>query len=95
MRKMLRVVWVAAVVLHASMGVALAQAQFNLRFASYAPEGDVFDRASQRFADEAARLTDGRVKVTVFRSNSLGSNREALENPDVLDSLRDLPELQA
>jgi tripartite ATP-independent transporter DctP family solute receptor len=76
---MLRVVWIAAVVLHASMGMALAQAQFNLRFASYAPEGDVFDRSAHRFAEEAARLTGGRVKVTVFRSNSLGSNREALE----------------
>lgn len=79
MRRMLRVVWVAAAVLHASTGVALAQTPFNLRFASYAPEGDVFDRAAQRFAEEAARLTGGRVKVTVFRSNSLGSNREALE----------------
>ena len=79
MRKMLRVVLVAAVVLHASVEVALAQAQFNLRFASYAPEGDVFDRSAHRFAEEAARLTGDRVKVTVFRSNSLGSNREALE----------------
>jgi TRAP-type transport system periplasmic protein len=79
MRKTLRVVLVAAVVLHASLGVALAQAQYNLRFASYAPEGDVFDRSAHRFAEEAARLTGDRVKVTVFRSNSLGSNREALE----------------
>jgi TRAP-type transport system periplasmic protein len=79
MRRTLRFVWVAVIVLHASVGVAFAQAQYNLRFASYAPEGDVFDRAAHRFTDELARLTDGRVKVTVFRSNSLGSNREALE----------------
>ena len=79
MRRTLRVIWVAAIVLHASVGVAFAQAQYNLRFASYAPEGDVFDRSAHRFTDELARLTDGRVKVTVFRSNSLGSNREALE----------------
>ena len=52
MRRMLRVVLVAAVVLHASVGVALAQAQYNLRFASYAPEGDVFDRSAHRFAEE-------------------------------------------
>jgi tripartite ATP-independent transporter DctP family solute receptor len=76
---MLRLVLAAAVVLHASAGVALAQAQFNLRFASYAPEGDVFDRSAHRFAEELAKLTGDRAKVTVFRSNSLGSNREALE----------------
>jgi tripartite ATP-independent transporter DctP family solute receptor len=79
MLRTLRIFWVAAAVLHASLGVALAQPQFNLRFASFAPDGDIFDRAAHRFAEDAARLTNGQVKVTIFRSNSLGSNREALE----------------
>lgn len=79
MHRAIRVVVVAAAVLHASMGAAFAQTQFNLRFASFAPEGDVFDRTTHRFAEDLGRLTNGQVKVTVFRNNSLGSNREVLE----------------
>jgi len=79
MPRTLQVLTVAAVVLLAGAGTALAQSQINLRFASYAPEGDVFDRAATHFADGVARRTAGRVKVNVFRNNSLGSNREALE----------------
>jgi tripartite ATP-independent transporter DctP family solute receptor len=79
MRRAIPVLSIAAAVWLASAGAALAQAPVNLRFASYAPEGDVFDRAAQHFADGVARRTGGRVKVTVFRNNSLGSNREALE----------------
>jgi tripartite ATP-independent transporter DctP family solute receptor len=79
MLRAIPVLSIAVAIWLAGAGTALAQAQVNLRFASYAPEGDVFDRAAQHFADGVARRTGGRVKVTVFRNNSLGSNREALE----------------
>ncbi|MGH6903691.1 MAG: TRAP transporter substrate-binding protein [Geminicoccaceae bacterium] len=79
MHRIVRAFSAAAVVL---MGMASAQAadpEFRLRFASYAPEGDVFDQAAQHFAQRVAELTDGRVEVTVFGNNSLGSNREVIE----------------
>ena len=60
-------------------GGANANPEFKLRFGSYAPEGDVIDRAAHHFKEGVARLTNGRVEVTVFRSNSLGSNREMIE----------------
>ncbi len=68
----------AAAVLLLGMGSAFA-AEYNLRFASYAPEGDVFDRAAQHFAQGVAKRTNGRVEVTVFRNGTLGSNREVAE----------------
>jgi tripartite ATP-independent transporter DctP family solute receptor len=58
---------------------AASAADFNLRFASYAPEGDVIDRALQKFKEELETRSQGRIEVTVFRNNTLGSNREALE----------------
>lgn len=54
-------------------------AEFNFRFASYAPEGDIIDRTLQRFKEDIEKRSNGRIEVTVFRNNSLGSNREALE----------------
>jgi tripartite ATP-independent transporter DctP family solute receptor len=54
-------------------------ADFDLRIASYAPEGDIIDRALTRFKEELESRADGRVEVTVFRNNTIGSNREALE----------------
>jgi tripartite ATP-independent transporter DctP family solute receptor len=54
-------------------------ADFNFRFASYAPEGDVIDRALQKFKEELETRSGGRIELTVFRNNTLGSNREALE----------------
>jgi tripartite ATP-independent transporter DctP family solute receptor len=61
------------------LAAANAEPQFKLRFGSYAPEGDVIDRAAQRFREDVARRTNGRAEVTVFRSNALGSNREMIE----------------
>jgi tripartite ATP-independent transporter DctP family solute receptor len=78
MRKVTQVCSVIAV-LFASMSTAVANPEFKLRFASYAPEGDIIDRASKHFKERVAQLTNGRVEVTVFGNNSLGSNREALE----------------
>jgi len=69
----------ALALLLASFGTAQANPEFKLRFGSYAPEGDVIDRAAHHFKDSVARLTNGRAEVTVFRSNSLGSNREMIE----------------
>jgi tripartite ATP-independent transporter DctP family solute receptor len=54
-------------------------ADYELRVASYAPEGDIIDRALQRFKEELEQRSDGRIEVTVFRNSTLGSNREALE----------------
>lgn len=56
-----------------------AAAEFDLKVASYAPEGDIIDRALQRFKEELETRSDGRIEVTVFRNGTLGSNREALE----------------
>ena len=63
----------------AGLGTANANPEFKLRFGSYAPEGDVIDRAAHHFKEGVARLTNGRVEITVFRSNALGSNREMIE----------------
>jgi tripartite ATP-independent transporter DctP family solute receptor len=60
------------------MGAAVA-AEFNLRFASYAPEGDIIDLTLTRFKEDIVERSGGRIEVTVFRNNTLGSNREALE----------------
>jgi TRAP-type C4-dicarboxylate transport system substrate-binding protein len=74
---------VAAVALAAAGVVACASAtvaaDYELRVASYAPEGDIIDRALQRFKEEVEKRSDGRIEITVFRNNTLGSNREALE----------------
>jgi len=67
---------VAGVVASASATVA---ADYELRIGSFAPEGDVMDRALQRFKEELETRSDGRIEVTVFRNNTLGSNREVLE----------------
>ncbi len=66
----------ASAVLTISTTVA---ADYELRVASYAPEGDIIDRTLQRFKEEVETRSDGRIEVTVFRNNTLGSNREALE----------------
>lgn len=57
---------------------SLAQA-VNLRVASYAPEGDVIDKALTRLHEELMARTNGEFGLTVFRSNSLGSIRESVE----------------
>jgi tripartite ATP-independent transporter DctP family solute receptor len=77
MRQILKVMLVAVALL-AGAGIAAAQ-EFTLRFASFAPEGDVVDRATKHFKEAVAKHTNGRVDVTIFGNNSLGSNREALE----------------
>jgi len=74
---------VAAVALAATGVVASADttiaADYELRVGSYAPEGDVIDQTLQRFKEEVEKRSDGRVEVTIFRNNTLGSNREVLE----------------
>jgi len=79
MRAILKSGALAAAILVAAVGAAFAQAEFKMRFGSYAPEGDVIDRSAQHFKQRVAELTKGRVEITVFRSNSLGSNREVIE----------------
>jgi TRAP-type transport system periplasmic protein len=54
-------------------------ADFSFRFASYAPEGDTIDQSLTKFKEELESRSDGRIEMTVFRNNTLGSNREALE----------------
>ncbi|MDH5748891.1 MAG: TRAP transporter substrate-binding protein [Rhodospirillales bacterium] len=60
------------------MGTATA-ADFNMKFGSYAPAGDVMDQAAQDFAKRLVDLTKGRAMVNVFRNSTLGSNREVIE----------------
>jgi tripartite ATP-independent transporter DctP family solute receptor len=74
---------IAAVALAVTGVVASADttiaADYELRVGSYAPEGDVIDQTLQRFKEEVEKRSDGRVEVTIFRNNTLGSNREVLE----------------
>src|SRR5262245_16475416 len=77
MHAMLRTCAALAIVLACTP--AFANPEFKLRFGSYAPEGDVIDRSASHFKEGVARLTNGRVDITVFRSNALGSNREMIE----------------
>src|SRR5262245_18417969 len=49
----------ALALLLASLVHAHANPEFKLRFGSYAPEGDVIDRAAHHFKDSVARLTNG------------------------------------
>lgn len=75
---------IAAALALATIGVAgyaitAVAADYDLRIGSYAPEGDVIDRTLQRFKEEVETRSDGRIEVTVFRNNTLGSNREVLE----------------
>jgi TRAP-type transport system periplasmic protein len=75
---------IAAVLALATAGAAwnastTVAADYEMRIGSFAPEGDVMDRALQRFKEEVETRSDGRIEVTVFRNNTLGSNREALE----------------
>ena len=74
---------IAAVALAVTGVVASADttiaADYELRVGSYAPEGDVIDQTLQRFKEEVEERSDGRVEVTIFRNNTLGSNREVLE----------------
>jgi tripartite ATP-independent transporter DctP family solute receptor len=78
MRRTLRLSLAAAALLIGLASAASAQ-EFKLRFASYAPDGDVIDRATKFFKEAVARHTKGRVDITIYGNNSLGSNREALE----------------
>jgi TRAP-type transport system periplasmic protein len=75
----LRACALATAVLFAGAGATSASPTVTLRFGSYAPEGDVIDRAAHHFKERVVALTNGRVDVTVFRSNALGSNREMIE----------------
>lgn len=74
---------VAALVLAAASAAwtvnTTVAADYELRIGSYAPEGDVIDRTLQRFKEEVEKRSEGRMEVTVFRNNTLGSNREVLE----------------
>jgi tripartite ATP-independent transporter DctP family solute receptor len=58
---------------------AASAADFKMKFASYAPEGDIMDLAAQNFSKRLENLTKGRAKVNVFRNSTLGSNREVIE----------------
>jgi TRAP-type transport system periplasmic protein len=67
-----------ALALLASATMANAQ-DISLRLASFANDGDTFGQAQTRFAEELARLSEGRIGLEIFNNNTLGSNREALE----------------
>ncbi|WP_081963807.1 TRAP transporter substrate-binding protein [Hoeflea sp. BAL378] len=60
-------------------GVAVAQETFEFRLASFANDGDSFGQAQTKFAEELATRSGGRIRVSIFNNNSLGSNREAIE----------------
>lgn len=58
------------------LGLALAQgayaADMTLKLGHLANEQNSWHKASEKFAEEVARLTDGRIEVQVFPNESLG-----------------------
>lgn len=63
--------------LFAMLGSALAQAEFNLRWAHYLPNGP-FLEVEESFAKRVTERTNGKVKITIAYAGALGSAYETL-----------------
>jgi TRAP-type transport system periplasmic protein len=63
----------------ATVGAVHGQESFEFRLASFANDGDTFGLAQAKLAEELETRSDGRITLSVFNNNSLGSNREAIE----------------
>ncbi len=57
---------------------ALAQRVRSLRLGSPQPTGSNYHKAAMTFAEEVAKLSDGRLKIEVFPNSQLGSIKEML-----------------
>src|SRR5436305_746384 len=57
---------------------ALAQRARTLRLGSPQPVGSDYHNAAMLFADEVAKLSDGRLKIELFPNSQLGSIKEML-----------------
>lgn len=66
----------AAVTLGGVVAASAEVPQLNLRWAHFAPPTWGAAKADQIFADEIAKRTDGRVKIRIFWSGSLGGANE-------------------
>ncbi len=59
---------------------ALAQAPRTIRFGSPQPAASLYNKAIVMFADEAAKLSGGKIKVEVFPGSELGGVAEMLSS---------------
>jgi tripartite ATP-independent transporter DctP family solute receptor len=61
------------------VGTKARAAEVNLRLASFATDASSWGRAQETLKAELAKRSGGRIELSVFNNNTLGSNREALE----------------
>ena len=64
-----------AAALAMSVGSAAAE-ELNLKMGFVDPANSSYAMGGQKFADECARLTDGKVKVQVIAGGTLGGERD-------------------
>ena len=69
----------AALAAALATGPALADDTVTLKFGFVDPVNSSYAQGGQKFADELARLTDGKVKVQVVAGGTLGGEREMYE----------------
>lgn len=62
----------------ALIGRAHAQARVTLKLGHLANEQNVWHKASLRFAEEAAKLSNGRIEVQVFPNDTLGREMDLI-----------------
>ena len=51
----------------------------ELKFAHHMPQDSVLNKAALRFADEVVKKTQGKVKITVYPNQELGSSGQMME----------------
>lgn len=61
------------------LGTKARAAEVNLRLASFATDASSWGRAQETLKAELAKRSSGRIELSIFNNNTLGSNREALE----------------
>src|ERR1700737_1112911 len=78
--------WAAAATGAASLGVggnAMAQRARVFRFGHMLPNDTLYHKAIQMFADEAGKLSSGKIKIDVYPSSQLGTIPEMLSATQV------------
>lgn len=78
--------WAAAATGAASLGVggsAIAQRVRAFRFGHMLPTDTLYHKAIQMFADEAAKLSSGKIKIDIYPSSQLGTIPEMLSATQV------------
>lgn len=77
---MKKYIGIALSLLCASASFSVAQAaEFNLKASHSAAPSEPYQIGLQAFADRVKELSNGRVEVTIYPNNQLGSEKEAVE----------------